>query len=137
MAAIGLYFLSITDQFSIFRGIPVMGPGDSISFFYDSAIELLQEGKDTAFSGRVSYHDTSGSQYENEFRFDVEMFRNLALVSEGQFEHDLKSEMERLRRDVEEISQAFRDLRMKSLLAAWEEQKAADTSKQAQAESGQ
>lgn len=119
-------------QFNIFRDIPVLGPGDTISFYFGMAVEILKdEMGGSAFGGHISYHDLEENSYSHEFRFDVAIYRNLALVVENQFEKDVTGELEKTRREVEEIARSFRDQRMKELVAALDEQEKQEAKQEA------
>lgn len=110
-------------EYRIFDNIPVLGPNDNLSFLFGSAVEILND-KDAIkqFSGHVKYADVDGIKYENPFNFDLEIYKDLVLAYDDKFEQNIKSEIERLRTEIQEISAYYKDLRHEKLIKAWKKQ---------------
>lgn len=105
------------NDYKIFEGLPVLAPGETIAFLYGSAVELFSgEDEVRRFRATVKYLDEEGHIYEEQTIVDIDVFRNLALEVDGHFESKLRSEFEKISRDLAEISRWFREKRISDLM---------------------
>jgi len=85
--------------------ITALGPGDEISFFYNSAIELFSKVNPILkFSVEVKYQDIEEQHYSNIFNINIEMLKGLSLdlVVNDRIERTL----EQIQKEIEKISRS-------------------------------
>lgn len=64
-------------ELGIFRGLPLLRPAKEIRVFLDSAPLFFQRDAGTRFEASVSYSDGDGATYEETFRHDLGIYRDL------------------------------------------------------------
>ena len=85
--------------------ISAIGPGEELSFFYESAIELFsKEDPVLEFSVCAEYCDTSKKKYHDDFFINLGIFKGLSLDMPAS--DRLVSELERIQRELEKLSRS-------------------------------
>ncbi len=67
---------------ALFRSIAFLGPGREIATLLDRSDSFFGRKPATRISAEVRYSDREGRQYQDSIRHDLEIFRDLAFLSD-------------------------------------------------------
>lgn len=111
----------IATDFHLFQHpISALAPQDEITFFFGSAIELYNDQNAVLkFSITTKYIDPQGEQYSSDFAIDAELFRGLAV--ELPMSDKIAEHLDKIKREIEEISRYTDDLRTQDLMRRYEQ----------------
>lgn len=100
--------------------ISALGPGEELSFFYESAIELFsRENPILKFYISAEYYDSTKHRYHDNFYLNLEIFKGLSLDMPAS--DRLVKELERIQRDIEKISRSVDRIAQYELQKEWKE----------------
>jgi len=111
----------LSSELNIFQQpIGVLGKEEEISFFFNSAIELLsKEDATLQFEVRLEYTDSNGSLYKQVLPVNVDLLRNLSL--ELPAADRILEKLERIQKEIERIARYADRLSHQDIARAYQE----------------
>lgn len=111
----------LSSELNIFQQpIGVLGKEEEISFFFNSAVELLsKEDATLQFEVKLEYADSNGNLYKQVLPVNVDLLRNLSL--ELPATDRILEKLERIQKEIERIARYVDGLRHRDIVRAYQE----------------